>query len=135
MPKAPRKPCRYSGCKELVTDGYCGQHKHKQEEKVKIERIRYDNSRGTASERGYDSRWTKYSKIYRMNNPLCVRCSEKGKVNLAECVDHIKPVENKNDPLFWLESNHQSLCNSCHSEKTAKEDGGFSNRKIERFCL
>jgi 5-methylcytosine-specific restriction protein A len=29
--------------------------------------------------------------------------------------------------LFWNRSNWQSLCHSCHSRKTASEDGGWGN--------
>jgi len=71
--------------------------------------------------RGYTLAWNKYSKTYRRNNPWCVKCLPK--LTAAQCVDHIKPISGKDDPLFWEESNHQSLCWSCHSIKTATEDG------------
>ncbi|MGG0794549.1 HNH endonuclease signature motif containing protein [Brevibacillus laterosporus] len=60
-------------------------------------------------------------------NPLCVRCKERQKITAATVVDHITP--HKGDVvLFWDEKNWQGLCTSCHSRKTAKEDGGFNNR-------
>jgi len=40
----------------------------------------------------------------------------------ATHVDHIDGNSWNNHP-----SNHQSLCHSCHSVKTAKQDGGFGN--------
>jgi len=64
---------------------------------------------------------------------LCAMCEAKGRLSKAECVDHINPVSGPDDPEFYNPKNHQSLCNSCHSEKTAKEDGALGNRKVERF--
>ena len=133
MPPAPRRPCKHPGCKELVSNGpYCGQHEKKKAEIVKIERKKYDNERGTSHSRGYDYRWRKYSKQYRLDNPLCVMCEKDGKLTLTQCVDHIIPVSGPDDPLFWDENNHQSLCHAHHSEKTAREDGAFGNQKKER---
>lgn len=134
-PVAPRKPCRASGCRELVSKGsYCGQHERKKEETVKQERIKYDKERGTSASRGYDSRWSKYSKRYRLNNPLCVLCEKEGKLTLAQCVDHIKPVVGgQNDLLFWEPTNHRSLCHNCHSRVTAEQDGGYGNQRKECF--
>ena len=134
MPTAPRKPCRHSSCGTLVSDGaYCEKHLIVKEAEVKAERIRYDNSRGTSASRGYGSRWARASKLYRANNPLCVKCEESGKLTLVFCVDHVIPVMNKDDPLFWDENNWQSLCLNHHSEKTAREDGGLGNKRKERF--
>jgi 5-methylcytosine-specific restriction endonuclease McrA len=46
----------------------------------------------------------------------------------ATRVDHIEP-HGGNEELFWRESNHQSLCESCHNRKTAIFDGGFGRLK------
>lgn len=131
MPVAPRKPCRI--CGQLSNGAYCEKHQRKKQEEVKFERIKYDKERGTSASRGYGSRWSKTAKLYREKNPLCVMCEAKGKLTIAQCVDHIIPVVDKNDLLFWDESNWQSLCLSHHSEKTAKEDGGLGNKKVDRF--
>ncbi|MFR3634507.1 MAG: HNH endonuclease [Sutterella sp.] len=32
--------------------------------------------------------------------------------------------------LFWDQSNWQPLCHTCHSKKTAREDGGFGNSEL-----
>ncbi|KKK58493.1 hypothetical protein LCGC14_3043850, partial [marine sediment metagenome] len=45
-----------------------------------------------------------------------------GKTVVATEVDHIIPLSKGGD--FWSEGNHNSLCKSHHSSKTAKE-GGF----------
>jgi 5-methylcytosine-specific restriction protein A len=131
MPQAPRKPCRSPGCKELVTGSYCGKHERKKETEAKAQRIKYDKERGTSASRGYSYRWSKYSLQYRKNNPLCVMCEAKGKFTLAECVDHIEAVEDRNDPKFWDENNHQSLCNTCHNVKSEAEGNRYNNK--ERF--
>jgi len=129
MPVAPRKPCRSPGCKKLTVDSFCDVHAHQRQISQRVERIKYDNERGTAASRGYDSRWSRYAKQHRIDNPLCVSCEAAGKLVMAQCVDHIVPVKDKDDPLFWDRSNHQSLCNKCHSIKTAEEDGGFGNER------
>ncbi|MFA5379199.1 MAG: HNH endonuclease signature motif containing protein, partial [Dehalococcoidia bacterium] len=52
-------------------------------------------------------------------NPICVMCGRP-----ATDVDHIEPHCGDYDK-FWDESNLSALCHSCHSRKTAREDGGF----------
>jgi 5-methylcytosine-specific restriction protein A len=39
-------------------------------------------------------------------------------------VDHIRPHKGDRG-LLYANENVQSLCESCHSRKTATEDGGF----------
>lgn len=129
MPVAPRKVCRKPGCGKLTLGTFCEIHSLRQEISQRDERIKYDNERGSSHSRGYGSRWSAYSKQYRIDNPLCVICEKKGKLKIAQCVDHIEPVSGPDDPKFWIVANHQGLCNSCHSIKTASEDGGFGNER------
>lgn len=84
----------------------------------------YDQRRGTAAERGYDSRWAAYAKDYKRRNPLCVYIREDGRPchRPAEHVDHIKRVSGADDRLFWDEANHQPLCAVCHGLKTRLEE-------------
>lgn len=127
-----RRPCTYPGCKELVTSGRCEAHRAKYEEQRKGQAQRYDKERGTAASRGYNARWAAYSRRYRKENPLCVDCLARGVLTSVEHgghVDHVKAVSGPDDPLFWEPSNHQSLCQPCHSAKTAGEDGGLGNRR------
>lgn len=133
MPVAPRKICRHPGCSVLTEGAYCDKHEIVNKKQVSKSRIKYDNTRGSASKRGYDYKWRKYSKQYRLENPLCVMCEKEGRLTLAECVDHKKAVTGPDDPLFWEPTNHQGLCHKCHSVKTALEDGAFGNTKRERF--
>jgi len=133
LPSAPRKPCRKSGCNKLTVGTYCGDHAIQKQVEQKQERIKYDKERGTSASRGYTSRWSRVAKLYRIENPWCVKCKAKGILKFNECVDHIEPVDGPDDPKFWDESNWQGLCISCHSEKTASEDGALGNKKKERF--
>lgn len=113
----PLKPCRKSGCIALTSETYCAKHKKEYQASKEMERK-------TAHERGYTSRWSKASKTYLMHNPWCVACLKDGRYEAATETDHIIP--HKGDAkLFWDKSNWQGLCHSCHSQKTAKEDGGF----------
>ncbi|QYR24304.1 HNH endonuclease [Paenibacillus sp. sptzw28] len=89
-------------------------------------RQQQDRERGTAHERGYNSRWQKYSRAYLKRNPLCA-CDECARLPVpmpAEVVDHIKPHRGDTN-LFWDPSNHQPMAKRCHNRKTAREDGGF----------
>jgi len=130
MAVRPKRPCTKPGCGKLVDKGRCDEHQVEAEGRRKASAQRYNKERGSAASRGYDARWTAYSKDYRSRNPLCVDCLTVGVLTSVEHgghVDHIKAVAGPDDPLFWSEDNHQSLCNSHHSAKTAREDQGFGN--------
>lgn len=64
-------------------------------------------------------------------HPLCQcpLCREgAGAITPATVVDHIHP--HRGDArLFYDPSNLQSLAKACHDRKTAREDGGFGNRR------
>lgn len=89
---------------------------------------RLEPKRKTSSQRGYTYAWQKARLFYLKQNPLCVECAGKGVVEPAVDVDHIVPHGGDKE-LFWDRSNWQGLCRSCHSKKTATEDGGFGNPK------
>jgi len=76
--------------------------------------------RRTATQRGYNKRWTRAAEEFRKRHPLCCMCEKEAKVSPAECVDHVIP-HGGNDKLFWDERNWQSLCWLCHSKKTRSE--------------
>lgn len=86
----------------------------------------YDRKRGSAAKRGYGYRWQQYSMRFRAQHPIC---AVSGCNKLSEHVDHIKAVSGADDPLFWDAGNHQALCASHHSKKTAREDGGFGHER------
>lgn len=72
--------------------------------------------------------WRKLRALKIKNNPLCLHCERKGYLNPATEVDHIIPIVD--DQSLALDySNLQSLCKSCHSRKTAKENQHILNAK------
>jgi 5-methylcytosine-specific restriction protein A len=56
--------------------------------------------------------------------PLCRACKLRGKLVPATDVDHID-----GDVRNMADENLQPLCHSCHSEKTAREDGGLGRKR------
>jgi 5-methylcytosine-specific restriction protein A len=71
-----------------------------------------------ATERIRGSALQKIRKAKLLANPACELCLAKGMVTLATEVDHKMPL--------WAggketDSNRQSLCTSCHLDKTKKE--------------
>lgn len=119
---ALKKICNYSGCNTLIDVGqrYCDKHK--------VESRQYDKYRGTSTERGYNGKWRKARNKFLKDNPLCIECLKDNTIEPATVVDHIKP--HKGDMgLFWDKDNWQALCKKHHDIKTAKEDGGFGNRR------
>lgn len=127
MPTAPPHVCSQYGCRELIPrgQGRCKVH-------ARQERQDYDRGRGTAAERGYDARWRKYRLAYLRCHPLCVACLGLGRVAAATQIDHTQPVQGPDDPLFWQESNHQALCELCHSKKTIAESGWNKGKNKQR---
>lgn len=62
--------------------------------------------------------WMATRERWLRDHPCCVMCYSKGRVMIAQELDHITPLwaGGKDD-----ESNYQSLCVECHAEKTAEE--------------
>ena len=121
--RSPKRLCSRPGCNNLVpvgSGGLCDAHKQARQKD-------YDRRRGSASERGYDYRWHKVSRMFLRNNPLCVHCLDRGETTIATDVDHKIPHKG-NYNLFWDQNNWQSLCSTCHKQKTAREDGSFGNQ-------
>jgi 5-methylcytosine-specific restriction protein A len=80
-------------------------------------------NRGSARERGYNTRWDKARKTYLARNPLCVMCKREGRVTPATVVDHIKPHKG-DQQLFWDTDNWQSLCAPHHNRDKQREERG-----------
>lgn len=124
MPYKPARPCRHEGCPNLVRgpDAYC--EEHKQEGRT------YDRGRGSAAKRGYGARWRKLRGMVLAAQPLCADPfgihAAAGEVVAATDVDHIIPRQQGGRDVF---DNLQGLCHSCHSKKTATQDGGFGKKK------
>lgn len=120
MVRRAKTPCRHPGCFALVDEpGYCEKHRRAVRQEV-------DARRGSSTSRGYGYRWQQYRASFLRRHPLCVHCEREGRVRASREVDHIVPSK-PGEPRFWNPTNHQALCKSCHSTKTATENGGFGN--------
>jgi 5-methylcytosine-specific restriction protein A len=82
------------------------------------ERRRFDARRGSAASRGYDHNWRKVRAFHLQAEPLCRFHAERGDVVAAIEVDHIDGNSRNND-----DRNLRSLCKSCHSARTARDQG------------
>lgn len=121
MPSKAKRTCLKPGCLNLTSERYCERHE--------AERQRQDQQeRGTAAQRGYSSQWRKARAGFLEKHPLCKCCHAAGKITAATVLDHVVP--HKGDKgLFWDRENWQPLCKACHDSKTAREDGGFGNKR------
>ena len=72
--------------------------------------------RPASDPRYHSPRWTKLSKAWRINHPLCERCRQRGIIRAATCVDHIVPWPICADS-FYDRSNLQALCDECNHLK------------------
>ena len=100
--------------------------------------------RQTSSERGYGWAWTKYADNLRREKVFCQCClelgietpcagqttTESGRKKAQGCVDHVIPVANASDPLFWEPLNHWVLCVACNAAKSLEWDGTYGKAKV-----
>ena len=75
--------------------------------------------RGTATERGYDYRWNKFSLWYRSQNPLCRDCLEEGIVTPSAEVHHVRKLADA-PKLKYEYENLMALCSNCHKIRTGR---------------
>lgn len=121
MPMRPLRPCAQPGCPAIVAKGRCATH-------TKAKQRAADVIRGTAQERGYDSRWATFSTLWRRSHPLCgmradgqlhaehSRCVKVNLLNDKDLVtDHIIPLAKGGEQ--YDESNLQTLCRACNTRK------------------
>lgn len=115
-----KRACMYPMCSNYAQrrSHYC--EKHDAATKAMSQSM-YNERRGTAASRGYDRRWRKIRLMQLRAEPLCVSCG-----GAATEVDHITPLAAGGTHAF---SNLQSMCKSCHSAKTAGENGGFGRTR------
>ena len=79
------------------------------------------DARQSSTQRGYGAEWRKVRAAHLRAQPNCVQCGD-----VAEHVDHILPLAQGGTHAA---ANLQSLCQRCHSRKTARSDGGFGNAR------
>ena len=70
------------------------------------------------------SQWRKIRDAQLAREPLCIDCTRQHKTTPANTVDHIDGNSHNNQ-----QTNLQSMCASCHSKKTIKQDGGLGRLK------
>jgi len=111
MPSKPLRACSVPGCPEKATVGSrCPRH-------AQQARREYDRGRPSAAARDYGLRWRRIRAAYLKAHPLCVDCGAP-----ATDVDHEIP-RSRGGTDQW--SNLRGRCHSCHSRKTASQDGGW----------
>ena len=68
----------------------------------------------------YNSRkWRKFSKQFKIENPLCKKCLQEGRTTPSYVSDHIQPI--RKGGAIWDKNNLQALCKTCNAKKTAKD--------------
>ena len=85
------------------------------------------NERARSAAPYHTSRWTKLSRAFRAEHPLCAECYRKGVIRPATCVDHIEPWPICAD-RFYDRTNLQSLCEDCNNRK-----GQRDKKRIEQW--
>lgn len=87
-------------------------------------RAKTEKGGGYVRERSADpyhtARWTKLSRAFRAEHPLCAECNRRGIIRPATCVDHIIPWPICAD-RFFDRTNLQALCDECNHEKGQKD--------------
>ena len=120
MASKPLRPCKHPGCAELTRDGWCRKHKPKH------------RRRTSAEYHGWYQLpiWTDDLRPAQLlREPFCRECAQRGMRTWATDVDHI--VDHKGVWARFIDrENLESLCHSCHSRKTMREQ--WESRKKQR---
>ena len=82
--------------------------------------------RPRSDQRYHTARWTRESRAFRSEHPLCEECKKRGILTPSQVVDHIIPVAICAD--FWDQSNWQALCKRCNMAK-GNRDKRLINQK------
>jgi 5-methylcytosine-specific restriction protein A len=99
--------CTYPGCHRKTSGGRCSDHKENPRKEQSTDQLYQSNA------------WKKISKRKRQYDPFCEKCLERDIVVDARITDHIVPLKEGGALLDW--NNLQSLCMTCHNQKTANE--------------
>jgi 5-methylcytosine-specific restriction protein A len=121
MPNRIPHPCASPGCPNLTNQRYCFSCEGKARERQLQAQRAQESKRLSPFRRGYDAEWRKLRLKFLRSNPYCWDPFRlHGTITLATTVDHIL-AKAKGGTDAW--ENLQALCHSCHSRKTAIEDG------------
>jgi 5-methylcytosine-specific restriction protein A len=103
--------CSHAGCGRISDERKCERHKRRDEKPR-------DNA--DVRRRYRTERWARLRKsILERDNHLCRECLKRGATRVGNQIDHVeKAMDNLN--RFWDPMNLQTLCDRCHSQKTAR---------------
>lgn len=76
--------------------------------------------------------WTRLSRAFRAEHPLCAMCLKEGRYTPAEVVDHITPYPICGDNGFFDRDNLQSLCQYHNIEKGNRDKKLITQYKHEK---
>ena len=125
MNRKANRACKEPGCVAYAAVGsaYCKAHGV-----IRMREYRSSEHKKEAARLYRTGQWQALRRQQLTMKPLCAECLRAGKYTLASEVDHVIP--HRNDPqLFFDPANLQSLCRSCHSSKTAREDWTPEHRR------
>lgn len=99
--------CPHPGCHNLTTDTYCPDHAPLHAP---------TDNRASASERGYDAKWSRFAKRYLSmpEHQFCALHISPRCKGVAECVDHIYGLQGPNDPRKYDMTALQPACTPCN---------------------
>lgn len=89
-------------------------------------------AKGSSTERGYGYAWQQARLRFLAANPLCVMCTDDGRVTVATVVNHKVPHRG-DQALFWdSENNWEPLCKRHHdSDAQMAEKSGRVRAKFD----
>jgi 5-methylcytosine-specific restriction protein A len=97
---------------------------------LKAQPRRYrDQRHGSASSRGYDSKWSKAAAEYKAEHPWCLGCAAIGVRQATEVVDHIEPHK-RDQKKFWNRRNWQPACMWHHNAIKPMLEAKFEAKEI-----
>src|SRR5579863_9629475 len=115
MPTLPLAPCSFPGCagRAPFKRKFCPAHDTASARKTQVRRP-------SSAAQGYDATWRRLRVMHLNSNPLCIVCLAEDRVTVATEVDHRIPIIVRPDLRLDM-ANLDSLCASCHSKKTRRE--------------
>lgn len=82
----------------------------------------------------YTSRWRRFARTYRADNPFCAICRESGRLTFAALVDHKYPVAD-GGPMFPGPEGVWSLCVSHHAWKAQLENYARRTGQVDQIVV
>ena len=112
MPRRAARPCSVPGCPELIRGKgrFCAQHQAE-------EYARQDARRGSATRRGYGTKWRRIRARFLARYPTCKTCGAPATVAHHK----VRRRDGGRDSF----DNLMALCTSCHSRLHAESGESF----------